>query len=70
MPKSLIQEHLNRINQRFATTYEIDRMAGGVRITTKGGSRNVSPRLPVGRMANWLDGFETALDEQGRRDNT
>lgn len=27
--------------------------------------RDLSPRLPTGQLAVWLDGFETALDVKG-----
>lgn len=56
-------EHL----QSRGVDIEIGWAYGRPRCTNKSESRDLSPRLPCGEMATWLDGFTTALDmSEGR----
>jgi hypothetical protein len=40
---------------------ELDKHAGGWRLTTKDGGRNISPRLDTSDFYWWMDGYETGL---------
>lgn len=44
-------------------THFVERGAGGYRLFTRGGAKEVSPRLPAGAVADWmrayLEGIET-----------
>lgn len=42
---------------------------GRPRCFTRDGSRELSPRLPTGQMAIWLDGFETSIAVQSQMIN-
>lgn len=55
-----------RLSRRTGVAMGLDSMAGGTRLITEDGGRDISPRLPLKHLATWLDGFEVALDEMAR----
>lgn len=62
--KTQLRETVARL-QRKGVDIAIGWAYGRPRCTTKDEGRDLSPRLPTGEMALWLDGYETALDGMG-----
>ena len=45
----------------------VNYMGGRGRVTTPDEARDISPRLAIGQLVEWLDGFEVGLGEIERR---
>ena len=63
--RTTLQQTLERL-ARKGVRLRMEYAYGRPRLETLDGSRYVSPRLPAGQLANWLDGFEAALEESRR----
>ena len=70
--KKTIRKTVERINRRLELAnsprrLQIDSAYGQYRIESGFGGntsiRSLSPRMRTGRLAEWLDGFETAINE-------
>lgn len=52
-----LRNKLVYLNKLTGGDYTIDKNTGGYRLVNKGGSHDVSPRLPAGEMERWLHAF-------------
>lgn len=68
--KNTLRAQVARINTVHNVRLTIAWAYGQPRIHNADGSRDISPRLPAGAMAIWLEGYETALDEAERAGET
>lgn len=57
-----IEWALTRIERKHGNKFAHNKQAGGYRLTDHQGSRDISPRLPAGAFALWLEAFEEGLD--------
>ena len=57
-----LQETVERIN-RTLVNVRLEWAYGRPRLYDASGSRDLSPRLPTGQMAQWLSAFETGIYE-------
>lgn len=57
-----LEEAVARINRRWNAGLALNWAYGKPRVTNLTESRDISPRLPKGELAIWLDGYYSALD--------
>ena len=68
--KQRITSALLRIERVYGMKLAVNYQTGiGARVMTPDESREVSPRLPLRTLTEWLDGFEAALSEVDRLAN-
>ena len=69
--KRQINHIVERINNYHKQAFQLDHNGQGYRLMTKGGARDISPRLKSTMMRLWLEAFEIGIDianEQWRKD--
>ena len=52
-----LNQLVSQLNEATNKAYEIDSMFTGKRLTCYAGSKDVSPRLPLGQLLKWLEGY-------------
>lgn len=57
-----LEEAVSRINRRWNADLALEWAYGRPRVTNLTQSKDISPRLPKGELALWLDGYYSALD--------
>lgn len=60
--KTKIRERVKRL-QDMGYDIEVGWAYGRPRITNKTESRDLSRRLPIGQLINWIEGFEACLEQ-------
>lgn len=64
--QSTLERRLERLGAMMQTSLRLDRNGFGYRVESANGSRDISPRLSLSRMIDWVEAGIAVMENLGR----